>query len=182
MFGDTQGVGFPPPPYQLPPIIQTFAYNRVVVLALEREMAEKLLPFGQEQESSSTSRLKAAWATMTFGGASSLLPVNGGARPPARLVCAEGAFTQSSFLTFFIVFQGRANRPDSSNSSQLQTDSFFCGSARCLSFPAVICVQHATRILLKRGGQGKRIMNYILGVCVNRNCKWCQMERKIELY
>lgn len=54
---------------------------------------------------------------------------------------------------------------------------FFCGSVRHLSFPPVICLQHSTRIMLRRGGQGKRIINHILRVCINRNCKWCQRKK-----
>lgn len=55
--------------------------QRMAVLALEREIAQKPLPFCQAQGSSSPSRLKAARGT-EFWGASSLLPTCGGARPP----------------------------------------------------------------------------------------------------
>lgn len=97
VFGETQGFGFPTPPYHLPSITYTFAYSRAAVLALEKETVQKLLPFCQKQQ---PLQMESSSGHCEFWGASSLCPVCGGARPPARLVYADGASTQSTFLTF----------------------------------------------------------------------------------
>lgn len=143
-------------------------------------IAQKLLPFCQEQGSSSPSRPKADRGTVNLG----------------ELAACSPHMEEPDLLQDSCVQREPPPSPPSSLSSQffraeqtapippillsLKQSHFFCGSHRRLSFPAVICLQHATRIMLKRGGQEKRIINYILGVCVNRNCKWCQMEKKIE--
>lgn len=162
-------------PSSLPaPVIEASAYNRVAVLAI----AQKRLPFCQEQGSSSPSRPKTDRGTVNLG----------------ELAACSPHMEEPDLLQDSCVQREPPPSPPSSLSSQffraeqtapillsLKQSHFFCGSHRRLSLPAVICLQHATRIMLKRGGQGKRIINYILRVCVNRSCKRCQMEKKIEL-
>lgn len=119
MSGETQGIGS-----LGSPLLPTSTCHRSICLqqscsAGNSTETPSLLPGAGEQQPFQT---ESRSGHCEFGGASSLLPTHGGARPPSRLLCAERASTQSSFLTFFTIFQGRANRP---NSSRLKTESFF---------------------------------------------------------
>lgn len=66
--------------------------------------------------------VRAGKGSVSFWGTSNLQPAHGGVRPLSKLLYADVAFTQYSSFALFIIFQGRANHLNSSNSSQFKTE------------------------------------------------------------